>query len=484
MVRRWWVAVIIAIFLALNSGPVAAHGAAHGPHHQHAGAQSQPTFQVLEIALTAPAAPHSLVVHPNGTSIGLTWDAVPGATSYAVYRGTSAQGESSTPYFKGITAPSFTNTKVTKGTVYYYQVTAVNASGESARSNEVFSTPEGIPTPPVSVPGPAQADHVSAMLGWLLGLLFLALAIVAGIFFFRRRGAPAIAPPPPPPLSPGDTVVARGLFDPPTTPVGSWQDYGEPDDNGDTISIVPPDQRQLAPLGDAPIWPTAPLRPSGAYGDRQQSSGSLGLIVAIVLIALGVVGIGLFAYFAATSGNGGNQGLLPAATSTTVAAATIAPTVQPSPTAIPPLAVNAGGGLVGNFTADAFMHGGDTDSTENSIDTSGVDNAAPPAVYQSERWGTFSYVFPNLAPGSSYTVRLHFAEIYFTLPGERMFNVAINGKRVLNNFDIIAEAGAPDRAVVKDFSTTVTGDGKITIRFSDGDANHAKVSGIELIANS
>ena len=58
---------------------------------------------------------------------------------------------------------------------------------------------------------------------------------------------------------------------------------------------------------------------------------------------------------------------------------------------------------------------------------------------------------PKDAPGL-YTVSLHFAE---TAPGaaagKRLFNVALQGKTVLKNFDITAEAGGANRAVVKTF---------------------------------
>ena len=54
-----------------------------------------------------------------------------------------------------------------------------------------------------------------------------------------------------------------------------------------------------------------------------------------------------------------------------------------------------------------------------------------------------------------YTVRLHFAEIYWTAAGQRRFNVAINGTQVLTNFDIFATAGA-NKALVRDFSATPT----------------------------
>ena len=87
------------------------------------------------------------------------------------------------------------------------------------------------------------------------------------------------------------------------------------------------------------------------------------------------------------------------------------PTGTPTPTPTPVLAdsyaVNAGGPAAGNFAADAYYSGGNTYSTTASIDTSAVSNPAPQAVYQTERFGNFTYTFPNLMPGAQYTVRLH-----------------------------------------------------------------------------
>ena len=51
---------------------------------------------------------------------------------------------------------------------------------------------------------------------------------------------------------------------------------------------------------------------------------------------------------------------------------------------------------------------------------------------------------PGLTPGGSYNVRLDFAEIFFASPGQRVFNVAINGAAVLKNFDIVATTGGID----------------------------------------
>src|SRR4029077_7492527 len=145
------------------------------------------------------------------------------------------------------------------------------------------------------------------------------------------------------------------------------------------------------------------------------------------------------------------------------------------------LQINSGGGAVGSWLADKDFSGGSTSSKTATNKTSGVTNPAPAAVYQSERWGVFTYTVPNLTPGGTYTVRLHFAEIAFTSAGARVFSVAINGSTVLNNFDIFATAGGANKALVEQFRSTADATGKITIAYQQGSADQPKSSGIEII---
>jgi cysteine-rich repeat protein len=145
----------------------------------------------------------------------------------------------------------------------------------------------------------------------------------------------------------------------------------------------------------------------------------------------------------------------------------------------PILQVNSGGDAVSSFGADQFFAGGWTYSTSNAINTSGVANAAPAEVYQSERWALDSYTASGLTPGELYTVRLHFAEIYHTSVGSRVFHVAINGGSVLEYFDIFSEVGA-NRALVRDFSGIATEDGQIVVSFS-GAADYPKLSALEIL---
>jgi hypothetical protein len=89
-----------------------------------------------------------------------------------------------------------------------------------------------------------------------------------------------------------------------------------------------------------------------------------------------------------------------------------------------------------------------------------------------------------LTPGSTYLVRLHFAELSFNSTGQRVFNVALNGTRVLSNFDLFAAAGAQNKAVIKEFNTTANGAGQIAIGFSRGAADNPEIAGIQVFGTS
>ena len=57
--------------------------------------------------------------------------------------------------------------------------------------------------------------------------------------------------------------------------------------------------------------------------------------------------------------------------------------------------------------------------------------------HQSERIGGFTYTFLGLKSNGNYTVRLHFAEVTATGPGQRIFNVVLNNVNVLSVEQII-----------------------------------------------
>ena len=146
------------------------------------------------------------------------------------------------------------------------------------------------------------------------------------------------------------------------------------------------------------------------------------------------------------------------------------------------LAINSGGSAAGQFVADANVSGGTVAApTVSAIDTTGVTNPAPQAVYQTERYGTLTYTFGGLTPGANYKVRLHFAEYYWSAANARAFNVAINGTQVLTNYDIFTAAGGKNKAIVREFTSTPNGSGQIIVAFTAGSADQPKCSGIKIL---
>ncbi len=63
-----------------------------------------------------------------------------------------------------------------------------------------------------------------------------------------------------------------------------------------------------------------------------------------------------------------------------------------------------------------------------------------------------------------YSVRLHFAEPDDVRPGDRTFNVSLQGKQTLTALDVVKEAGGRNRALVKEFADVQVGD-ELVIEF-------------------
>ncbi|MFE5829530.1 chitinase [Streptomyces sp. NPDC056508] len=100
-----------------------------------------PAYQADDLSLYGPggdpvqlpAAPTGLAAgSPTSTTVPLSWSAVPGATSYHVYRGATR--------IQTVTGTSATATGLTASTAYTFQVSAVNAAGESPKSAAVTAT--------------------------------------------------------------------------------------------------------------------------------------------------------------------------------------------------------------------------------------------------------------------------------------------------------------------------------------------------------
>jgi fibronectin type 3 domain-containing protein len=117
---------------------------------------------------TVPGAPTGLTATAGDGFVDLAWaapDSDGGAAIeyYNVYRGTASGGES---FYASTTDASttFTDSSVTNGTEYFYEVAAVNTIGESPVSNEVSETPATVPGAPTGLT--ATAGDGEVLLNW------------------------------------------------------------------------------------------------------------------------------------------------------------------------------------------------------------------------------------------------------------------------------------------------------------------------------
>ena len=90
--------------------------------------------------ITPPAAPGGLKVSADGTSVLLSWTAVPGATSYTIKRAISPGGPF-TDLESGISATRYTDSPPADGAAYCYTVTASNSSGDGGTSGPASMVP-------------------------------------------------------------------------------------------------------------------------------------------------------------------------------------------------------------------------------------------------------------------------------------------------------------------------------------------------------
>jgi fibronectin type 3 domain-containing protein len=108
----------------------------------NAGGESVQSNTVFTI--TSPNAPTELSAEAKNTKIiNITWANVSGAASYNVFRSLTVDGIYEKVNTSTIGENKYTDTNLSKGTTYYYKVTAVNAGGESVQSNSVNATTKG-----------------------------------------------------------------------------------------------------------------------------------------------------------------------------------------------------------------------------------------------------------------------------------------------------------------------------------------------------
>lgn len=148
----------------------------------------------------------------------------------------------------------------------------------------------------------------------------------------------------------------------------------------------------------------------------------------------------------------------------------------------PPVAlkINCGGTATGEWKADQYSSGGAAYDFGASVDVSKATNPAPASVYETVRHKDPTYTIPSsVVPNGTYTVRLHFNDGRGSV-GDRKIDVSIEGKPVLSSYDIVAEAGGQNIAVIEEATVSVSDGNGLTIAFSQGAGDDAFVAGIEV----
>jgi len=135
------------------------------------------------------------------------------------------------------------------------------------------------------------------------------------------------------------------------------------------------------------------------------------------------------------------------------------------------------------WSPDNYFDGGQMASYATTV--TGTDE---PELYESERWGNFSYAIP--VPPGKYTVLLHFAVRHgvwnssasgdASAPTAHVFNVFCNGKVLLQNFNLPKEARQTDVVVRKAMGLEPNAQGKLLLSFVPVEG-YATVTGIEVL---
>lgn len=131
-----------------------------------------------------------------------------------------------------------------------------------------------------------------------------------------------------------------------------------------------------------------------------------------------------------------------------------------------------------------YGHRGSYQSVSRDIQGLAADTSSP-ALYAGEAYDLDGYQF-KVQPGA-YTVRLRFRVGYApnAVPGKNVVNLEIEGRRVLENYDLFVAAGADARQVlVREFPDVIVQDGILDIAFSvprGGDPTVRFCNAIEVI---
>ena len=122
-----------------------------------------------------------------------------------------------------------------------------------------------------------------------------------------------------------------------------------------------------------------------------------------------------------------------------------------------------------------------TGATTNGFVNVTVLETSEPNLYNHRKdftAATGSYTYNGLTTGT-YTVTLKYAEMTYSAPGLRVFNVTINGNQVETNFDVFAQSASANKALDKTYLVPVAVDGNLIVKF-DKVIGYPMVSAIQV----
>ncbi len=403
----------------------------------------------------------------SSNSVQLSWGA--SATSdvtYDIYASTTPNGklDISTLVAQNVTGTTYTHTGLQPGTTYYYTVKAANFGGESSAATATAQT---------QAPGNSTGILLSAG-GYAAGSYMASKFVIGGVTNFHLN------------------------------------------DQIDT-SLVPnpaPQEVYRAERFGSAAWTITGLTPGAVYKVRMHfvetaHNGAGQRLFNVTLNSAPV--LQNFDIYAAANGinkavaesfdtKANEYGIIELQTlygppsapdaNPTIQAIDVLPNpgatdlVGAAPGKTTDLAINAGGSAAGSFVADEDFNAGYAPGPSTaSIDTSGVKDPAPQAVYQTQRATPSTYVVTGLQAGATYDVRMQFAETYtaITGAGQRIFNVNINNQPALVNYDIYAKAGGVNKAVEENYTTKADMYGQIIVQFLYGGVQQPQINGLEVV---
>jgi hypothetical protein len=426
----------------------------------------------------APSLPANLAATAvSASEIGLTWSASTAGSScsitYNVYRSTTSgfTPGSGNQIASGLTSTSYSDTGLLASTTYYYLVEAVDTAGASAPSNQTSATTSsnggsGGTCTVICIDSGATAGTSP----WDADADFSGGATIDHANTINTSNV----------TNPAPAAVYQTARDAATQASGVGAPFSY------TIPGLTAGTSYLVRLHFAETFFTT----TGSRVFNVSINGTQVLTNFDIVAASGGENIANIQQFTEAANASGQMVItFTSVTNNALISGIEIDSTTPPPPSCTSLCIDSGSTTaVSPFVADEDFSGGSTIDHANTINTSKVTDPAPAAVYQSARTGAtqpsgvgapFTYTVPGFTAGSSHTVRLHFAETYFTTTGSRTFNVTINGTQVLTGFDIVKAAGGENIANIQQFTVNANSSGQFVITFTSV-VNNALISGIEI----